>query len=66
MRINPVLAKWFVMLGLVNVGSHFMFAGEPDVAKETKPPEPRFKISGWLDSGVILAVSSTIARTNQC
>jgi hypothetical protein len=52
MRINPVLAKWFVMLGLVNVGSHFMFAGEPDVAKETKPPEPRFKISGWLDSGV--------------
>src|SRR5438552_15467596 len=52
MRTNTVFATGFVFLAIVSLGSRFMFAGETNVLTETKPPEPRFKISGWIDSGI--------------
>ena len=52
MRISTVFATRFVILAIVSLGSHFVLAGETNVPTETKPPEPRFKISGWIDSGV--------------
>ena len=51
MRI-PMFATRFVILAIVSIGSRFVFAGETNVPAETKPPEPRFKISGWIDSGI--------------
>lgn len=52
MRINTVSATRFMtLLAIASLGSRFVFA-EGDVPVETKPPEPRFKISGWIDSGV--------------
>jgi hypothetical protein len=52
MRINTVFAKRFLILAAASLGSHFTFAGEMNVPTETKPAESRFKISGWIDSGV--------------
>ena len=63
MRINAVVTKRFVIFAIVNLGSHFSFAGETNVTKETKAPEPRFKISGWIDSGITFNADSP--RDNQ-
>src|SRR6266567_8217443 len=52
MGINTVFATQFVILTIVSLGSRFVFAGETNVLTETKAPEPRFKISGWIDSGI--------------
>jgi len=52
MGINAMVARRLVILAIVNLGSHFTFAGETNVTKETKAPEPRFKISGWIDTGI--------------
>jgi hypothetical protein len=52
MRMNPLFAKRFTILAIASLGSHFIFAGETIVPTETKAPEPRFKISGWIDSGI--------------
>ena len=41
-----------VILAIVSIGSRCVFAGETNVPTETKPPEPRFKISGWIDIGI--------------
>lgn len=41
-----------VILAIVSLGSRLVFAGETNVPTETKPPEPRFKISGWIDTGI--------------
>src|SRR5450631_552781 len=52
MRISTVSVTRFVtLLAIASLGSRFVFA-EGDVPTETKPLEPRFKISGWIDSGV--------------
>ena len=51
MRI-PMFAVRFVILAIVSIGSRCVFAGETNVPVETKPPEPRFKISGWIDIGI--------------
>jgi hypothetical protein len=45
-------ATRFVVLAIVSLGSRVAFAGETSVPVETKPPESRFKISGWIDSGI--------------
>ena len=52
MRINTVFATCSVILAIVSLGSRAVFAGETNVLTETKPPEPRFKISGWIDTGI--------------
>ena len=52
MRINTGFATRFVILAIVSLGSRSVFAGETNVPTETKPPEPRFKISGWIDTGI--------------
>jgi len=51
-------ATRFVVLAIVSLGSRFAFAGETSVPVETKPPESRFKISGWIDSGITFNADS--------
>jgi hypothetical protein len=53
-----MIKKSFVILALVDIGSHFLFAGETSAAEEIKTPEPRFKISGWIDSGITVNPAS--------
>src|SRR5213592_4988713 len=52
MHIHAMFATWSVILAIVSLGSRYVFAGETNVPPETKPPEPRLKISGWIDSGI--------------
>jgi hypothetical protein len=52
MRINRVFVTRFVILAIAGLAPRFVFAGETSVPTETKPPESRFKISGWIDSGI--------------
>jgi hypothetical protein len=52
MRIDSMSATRFVVLAIMSLGSRVAFAGETSVPVETKPPESRFKISGWIDSGI--------------
>ncbi len=47
-----MFAARFITLAIVSIGSRCVFAGETSVPTETKPPEPRFKISGWIDIGI--------------
>ena len=52
MCIDSMSATRFVVLAIMSLGSRVAFAGEASVPVETKPPESRFKISGWIDSGI--------------
>jgi hypothetical protein len=52
MRINTGFETCSVILAIVSLGSRCVFAGETNMLTETKPPEPRFKTSGWIDSGI--------------
>ena len=57
------LQSGLLILAIASLGSHFSFAGETDVTTETKPADPRFKISGWIDSGITFNPDSP--RDNQ-
>jgi hypothetical protein len=39
-------------VGILILSSPLSFGGETTPAEETKAPEPRFKISGWIDTGI--------------
>src|SRR5450631_4161312 len=63
MRISTVSATRFVtLLAIASLGSRFVFA-EGDAPTETKPLEQRFKISGWIDSG--MTFNSASPQDNQ-
>lgn len=42
---------YLALLSLTGIAT-MIFAGETSATEETKAPEPRFKISGWIDSGI--------------
>jgi hypothetical protein len=48
----PMFASRSVILAILGLGSRFVFGGEANAPLETKPPEPRLKISGWIDTGI--------------
>ncbi len=52
MRIQAMFATRLMILAIASIGSRFVFAGETIVPVGTKPPEPRLKIYGWIDSGI--------------
>ena len=52
MCIDSMSATRFVVLAIMSLGSRVAFAGETSVPVEAKPPESRFKLSGWIDSGI--------------
>lgn len=58
MCIDTMSATRFVALAIVSLGSRVAFGGETSVPAETKPPESRFKISGWIDSGITFNADS--------
>jgi Putative beta-barrel porin-2, OmpL-like. bbp2 len=55
-RIYCACRKLIISLGLFSLTAHLSFAGEAASASPT--PEPRFKISGWIDSGITVNPSS--------
>ena len=51
--INYTILQSFVMPAWLCLTATAL-AGETSATEETKAPEPRFKISGWIDSGITL------------
>ena len=54
--LHWTIVRIFGPLAVIIAGSSFAFAGEAPTAAATPSPspEPRFKISGWIDTGITL------------
>ncbi|MGH8094779.1 MAG: porin [Chthoniobacterales bacterium] len=52
MRTCALIKKRLAFLVLLNFGPHLLFADDKGVVEPEKSPEPRFKISGWIDAGI--------------